>query len=440
MWASTSRRSPLSGSRWSRPLSTDTAAADRRRGCRIGISGRSPRADRGVPIALVPVKAVIIGAGMGGASAAIALKQLGLEVEVYEQVTENKPVGAAISVWSNGVRCLNHLGLEEETAALGGIVDSMSYVDAFTGDTMCRFSMQPLIDEVGQRPYPIARAELQLMLMNAFGHDDINFGKKMVAVHDGPAQATVEFADGTSASGDIVIGADGAKSLTRDYVLGSPVERRYAGYVNFNGLVPVDERIGPATEWTTYVGDSRRVSVMPVAGNRFYFFFDVPMPEGVPFERGTAREVLAEEFAAWAPGVHTLIGALDPGATNRVEIYDTDPFHTWVRGRVAVLGDAAHNTTPDIGQGGCSAMEDAVALQFAFRDNPDDPHAALAAYEASRTERAADLVLRARKRCDVTHGKEPEKTAAWYEELRHEDGTNVIRGIVGNIVGGPLTA
>ncbi len=248
----------------------------------------------------------------------------------------------------------------------------MSYVDGFTGDTMCRFSMQPLIDEVGQRPYPIARAELQQMLMDAYGFDDIHFGKEMVAVRSDENRATVEFADGTTDSGDIVIGADGARSLAREYVLGGPVARRYAGgYVNFNGLVEVDEKIGPATEWTTYVGDSRRVSVMPVAGNRFYFFFDVPMPEGVPFERGTAREVLAAEFADWAPGVQTLIAELDPATTNRVEILDLDPFDIWVKGRVAVLGDAAHNTTPpDIGQGGCSAMEDAVALQFAFRDHP----------------------------------------------------------------------
>ncbi len=388
------------------------------------------------------MKAVIIGAGMGGMSAAIALRQVGIETEVYERVTENKPVGAAISVWSNGVKCLNYLGLAEQTARLGGIVDTMSYLDAHTGETMCRFSMQPLIDEVGQRPYPIARAELQLMLMEAYGLDAINFGMKMVSVSnsgDGSA-ATATFADGTTVSADVIIGADGASSITREYVLGGPVTRRYAGYVNFNGLVDNDEAIGPATEWTTYVGDGKRVSVMPVADGRFYFFFDVVEPEGLAYEKGSAREVLRSHFGQWAPGVQALIDKLDPTTTNRVEILDLDPFHTWVKGRIAVLGDAAHNTTPDIGQGGCSAMEDAVALQFSFRDNPDDVYAALAAYEAGRTERAGELVLRARKRCDVTHGKDPEKTAAWYDELRTEDGTNIIRGIVGNIVGGPLTS
>ena len=385
------------------------------------------------------MKAIIIGAGMGGMSAAIALRQIGIETAVYERVTENKPVGAAISVWSNGVKCLNYLGLEEQTARLGGIVDSMSYIDGFTGDTMCRFSMQPLIDEVGQRPYPIARADLQMMLMEAYGLDDINFGMKMVSVRDGADTATATFADGTTASADVIIGADGASSATREYVLGGPVTRRYAGYVNFNGLVETDDRIGPATEWTTYVGDGKRVSVMPVADGRFYFFFDVVEPQGTPFDKGSAREVLRSHFAGWAPGVQALIDTLDPATTNRVEILDIDPFHTWVKGRVAVLGDAAHNTTPDIGQGGCSAMEDAIALQWAFKDHPDDVHGALLAYQHARTERAAELVLRARKRCDVTHAKDRDTTEQWYRELREEDGTNIIRGIVGNIVGGPVT-
>lgn len=386
------------------------------------------------------MKAIVIGAGMGGTSAALALRQIGVDVEVYEQIRENKPVGAAISVWSNGVKCLNHLGLAAETRAIGGRMDAMSYIDGLTGETMCRFSLLPLIEAVGQRPYPIARAELQLMLMEAFGLDQINFGKKMTAVSGGAGAATVEFADGTRAGGDVVVCADGAKSLAREYVLGRPTPRRYAGYVNFNGLVAADEAIGPADEWTTYVGEGKRASVMPVAGNRFYFFFDVPGPAGLPYEPGTAKELLGAAFAHWPGGVRALVEAVDPAATNRVEIFDLDPFDTWTRGRVALLGDAAHNTTPDIGQGGCSAMEDAVALQFAFQKHPQDPLAALREYERSRAKRAGELVLRARKRCDVTHAKDAAATQAWYDELRREDGTNVIRGIVGNILGGPLTS
>ncbi|HEY5856794.1 MAG TPA: FAD-dependent urate hydroxylase HpxO [Aldersonia sp.] len=384
------------------------------------------------------MKAVIVGAGMGGLSAGIALKRIGWDVEIYEQVVENKPVGAAISVWSNGVKCMNYLGLEQEMAELGGRLESMAYRDGFTGETMTEFSLSPLVEQVGQRPYPVARAELQQMLMHAFGIDEIKFGMRMVDVSTDGGSASATFADGTTATGDIVVGADGARSRTREYVLGGPVERRYAGYVNFNGLVPVDEAVGPAAQWTTYVGAGKRVSVMPVAGDRFYFFFDVPLPPGLDYDRAAAKEVLTEYFDGWAEPVQKLIASLDPMTTHRVEIFDIDPFHTWVKGRVALLGDAAHNTTPDIGQGGCSAMEDAVVLAMALQINTLGVEDALERYAKRRTERAGDLVLRARKRCDVTHAKDPEVTAAWYEELRHEDGSNIIRGIASNIEGNPL--
>jgi len=384
------------------------------------------------------VKIIIIGAGIGGASAGIALRRLGHDVEIYEQVTENRPVGAAISVWPNGVKVLNWLGLGPQTAALGGRMEYMSYREAFTGETMCRFSMDPVTERMGQRPYPIARAELQAMLMDAFGEKEIRFGKRMAGLEQDERSVTVTFADGTTAVGDVLIAADGAKSLARSYVVGAELERRYAGYVNFNGLVEADPSIAPPDQWTLWVGEGKRVSVMPVGGGRFYFFFDVVEPPGLPYERGSARETLAGHFAGWAPPVQRLISVLDPATTNRVEIFDLDPFHTWVRGRVALLGDAAHNTTPDIGQGGCSALEDTVMLERAFATTTISVPDTLVRYAAARTQRAGDLVLWARRRAELMHGSDPAQTEAWYASLRDEDGTNVLRGIIGNMVDNPL--
>lgn len=386
-------------------------------------------------------RAVIIGAGIGGAAAGIALTRLGYDVEIYDQITENRPVGAAISVWSNGVKALNWLGLEAETAALGGRMDTMAYRDGRTGATMCEFSLAPVTRAMGQRPYPIARAELQQMLIDAYearSGRPVRFGRRMTSLAQHDDLVEVSFADGTRVTADLVIAADGARSVARAYVLGRQAQPRYAGYVNVNGLVDVDPRIGPPQQWTTYVADGMRASVMPVAGDRFYFFLDVRAPAGIGHDPNGIRGELDRHFDGWAPGVQHLISVLDPATTNRVEIHDTDPFDTWVRGRVALLGDAAHHTTPDIGQGGCLALEDVVVLERVLATTTLGLEDALRRYQAARAPRAAELVLRARKRCDVTHAADPAVTQAWYEELRREDGSGVLAGIIGNMAGNPL--
>lgn len=388
------------------------------------------------------MKIIIIGAGIGGLSAGIGLKKQGHQVTVYERVEKILPVGAAISVWSNGVKCLNYLGLTEKVKALGGDMANLAYMDGFTGDVMTQFSLQPLIDEVGQKPYPVSRAELQYMLMEEFGMGDIKLGVSLVNIEQDLSnlngQVKAFFSDGTIQTADLLIGSDGTHSLCREYVLGKKIERRYAGYVNWNGLVEIDESIAPADQWTTFVGEGKRVSLMPIAGGRFYFFFDVPLPVGLPNERDNYKTLLKQYFTGWCEPVQKLIDKIDPAKTNRVEIHDIEPFDTWIKGRVVLLGDSAHGTTPDIGQGGCQALEDSIYLTRSLAINTNSLDDALQRYVAVRAPRANHLVMVARKRCGVTHGEDPAATQAWYDELRQEDGERIMRGIINNIKGNPL--
>nr|WP_314689325.1 FAD-dependent urate hydroxylase HpxO [uncultured Pantoea sp.] len=384
------------------------------------------------------MKIIIIGAGIGGMSAAIALERAGFETEVYEAVAEMKPVGAAISVWPNGVKCLNSLGLKQPLRALSGNMAWMAYHDARSGAPLTRFSLAPLVQQTGEYPAPVSRAGLQAMLLDNYGRTRVRFGRRVTHAEQTSQGVTAFFADGSEAAGDLLVAADGTHSVLREAVLGERVTRRYAGYVNWNGLITADEAIAPADQWTTFVGDGKRVSLMPIAGNRFYFFFDVPLPAGLAQDRTMLRADLSGYFAGWAEPVQRLIAQLDPLTTNRVEIHDTDPFTRFVRGRMALLGDAAHSTTPDIGQGGCAAMEDAVVLAQTLATHSLGVEDALLRYEARRLDRTRDLVLKARKRCDITHGKEPALTAAWYEALKTESGERVLAGMCDTISGGPM--
>lgn len=380
----------------------------------------------------------IIGAGMGGLTTGIALKKFGHRVTIYEQAEQILPVGAAISLWSNGVKCLNYLGLTEQVAKLGGQMNDLAYIDGLNGEVMTQFSLAPLIEEVGQRPYPVSRAELQNMLMDAFGRQDIQLGKRMVSIEDKGQYVEIGFQDGSTVSAALLIGADGTHSMTRQYVLGKQVERRYAGYVNWNGLVEISEDLAPAQQWTTFVGEGKRASLMPVAEHRFYFFFDVPLPAGLENQRSEYKILLKQYFSGWCSQVQCLIDSIDEQKTNRVEIHDIEPFTQFYKGSVVILGDAAHSTTPDIGQGGCQAMEDAVYLARALQINTLGLEDALKRYQNKRNERANELLLRARKRCDVTHMKDEQITQDWYADLRKEQGAHIMKGIISNIVGNPL--
>lgn len=380
---------------------------------------------------------VIVGAGMGGLTSALALKQAGHSVEVYDRAAVLRPAGAGVSLWSNGVKVLCRLGLGPALRGVGGMMRQMCYRTK-TGELLTRFSLEPLVAAVGQRPYPVARSDLQRILLEAVGSEHVRLGATCVGVEQDARSATAVFADGHRARGDLVVAADGTHSLLRAAALGHPVERRYVGYVNFNGLVPASDELAPLDTWVTFVGDRQRASLMPVGGGRFYFFFDVPLEPGRPVPAGGVAAELSRCFAGWADPVQRLIARLDPERVTRGEIHDLDPLPRLVSGRLVLLGDAAHSTAPDLGQGGCQAMEDAWVLANVLSSHDQGVQDALLRYQAERLERVTEIIVRARRRSDVTHGVDLDAMRAWYEELAREDGASILSALCRTIQGGPL--
>ena len=382
------------------------------------------------------LKAIIIGAGMAGLTAGIAMRQAGYEVEIYEKTSKLRPAGAGISLWSNGIKVLNKLGLGKEVAAIGGEMNRMEYL-SHKGESLNNINLLPFIEQVGQRPYPVSRTDLQQMMLDAFGEADVHMGMRCVEVKQDADSATAIFEDGTTATGDVVIGADGIHSVVRTYLNGGKIEPRYAGYVNWNGLVDASPDLAPSDVWVIYVGEGKRASMMPVGDNRFYYFMGCPKPQGTQKPEDLRAE-LKETFAGWVQPVQNLIEKLDPEQTNRLEISDIDPLPQLVKGRIALVGDSAHATTPTLGQGGCQAMEDAEVLCRYLVTTNISVEDALKRYEAERKERVANLVLKARKRTDTIYNKEPDLTQQWYEQLKQEQEKDVTDAIAKIILAGPL--
>ncbi|MCP1118067.1 FAD-dependent monooxygenase [Robbsia andropogonis] len=408
---------------------------------------------------------IVAGAGIGGLGVALALQQAGHRVRLFERTRALRPVGAAISVWPNGVKVLRALGVGAPLDAAAGKMDRMSYHDR-DGGLMARFSLQPLYDKVQERAKPIARMALQQLLLDAVGAHHVQLGATCERYEQDGAGVTVHLTNGSTHRADLFVVSDGSRSRLRDQVAGQVISRRYRGYVNWNGRIRIAPELGVADEWTQFVGDHRRVSLMPMGGDAFYFFFDVPLSDpsvlGIEMERrqiapdGTAslageaafpkqvdperhRRVLCDHFDGWAPPVRYLIERMDPAVIANVAIHDTDPVPRLADRRVVMIGDAAHAMAPDLGQGGCQALEDAWVLARALDgEHVGDIVAALRHYEQQRLPRVHDIVERARKRAAVIHGDDPVQTQAWYDALRAETGADVIAGLHKTIDGGPI--
>ncbi|MGN6561675.1 MAG: FAD-dependent monooxygenase, partial [Thermomicrobiales bacterium] len=236
----------------------------------------------------------------------------------------------------------------------------------------------------------IHRADLHQILLDALGADIVYLGRECVDLAEQADGVRATFTDGSCAVGAVLIGADGLRSVVRTHLWGA-APPRYAGYTAWRG---VTQASAPAIagEWW---GCGVRFGAVPLNEGRVYWFASVTAPEGGADPPGERKRTLLRRFDGWDVPVLTLIAATGEAAILRNDIYDRAPLPRWGRGRVTLLGDAAHPMTPNLGQGAGQALEDAVVLGACLGAS-SDPASALRAYEERRRARTAAVVRQSR--------------------------------------------
>ncbi|MFD6102152.1 FAD-dependent monooxygenase [Nocardia salmonicida] len=319
--------------------------------------------------------AIVVGGGIGGMAAALALAGRGWSVEVLERAPEVAEVGSGISLWSNALRALDALGVGDTVRAQG-----MAEVSAGIRDDRGRWLSRTDVATLRARfgaPVVIHRARLLDILRAALDEGSVRTG---VTVREVRTDGTVVHSAGTACA-DLVVGADGIRSVVRRAVCGD-VAPRYAGYTAWRAVVDIDEAL---TEFGETWGRGARFGMAPLADGRVYCF---AVYNAVENATGSLAEV-RDLFENWHHPIPALLAAADPDTVLHNDIYDLPALPTFTAGRIALLGDAAHAMTPNLGQGGCQALEDAVVLGR-LAGEPDG----LARYDRERRPRTAMITER----------------------------------------------
>jgi 2-polyprenyl-6-methoxyphenol hydroxylase-like FAD-dependent oxidoreductase len=351
--------------------------------------------------------AVVIGGGIGGLAAACGLRAAGWEPVVYERSPELREVGAGLSVAPNAARALEWLGLGESFRAAAqpqGIG-----VKSRSGRWMVRLRELDLVGRYGAPMYAMHRAELHGILMDAVGSDGVRRGHRAVSVDDHPDGATVRFetpAGATEVAADLVIVADGVHSRTRCALFPDHSGATHAGYVCWRGIAPAGAAAPQEHPmWTDTWGRGARFGAAPLTGGRVFWYASAGGSEGSMAQ--VRLSDLRERFGGWHDPIAALLDASDPATLLRNDIYYLgDPLPGFAVGRVGLLGDAAHAVTPDIGQGACLAVEDAVVLAQSLARH-SDPATALRAYDRARRPRTQKLAALSGRSARVQQARHP---------------------------------
>jgi len=331
------------------------------------------------------MKIAIIGGGIGGLTTALALARAGIEALVFEQAPALLDVGAAIAVWPNAMRVLQQLGVGREVIEKAGVIKQVRWLN-WDGASFRRVRFP----EHDAPAVALHRADLQHILLQAVPEKLIHLGKRFESYRQQGSEIQASFADNSTINCNLLIGADGLHSRAREQAFqdGSPL---YRGYTLWRGIAAnTPAALEPLTAIELF-GRGQRFGIGPIGHGRTGWWATKNEPPGAAAEDASEHQSkLLKLFRDWHAPVIELIGQTPSATILRNIAYDRPPINKWSDGRMILLGDAAHPTTPNLGQGGCMAIEDAATLARCLASHKDIPQA-LRRFETLRHKRTAAL-------------------------------------------------
>jgi 2-polyprenyl-6-methoxyphenol hydroxylase-like FAD-dependent oxidoreductase len=356
---------------------------------------------------------LVIGAGIGGLATAQALLRLGHQVRVYEAAAELREIGAGVVLGANAMRALDELGLHDAVRPAGSTLTTVGLYNEH-GRVLNRADTSGFTAQLGYDNVGILRADLQRELLRALPPGVVQLGHRLARFEQTATHVTAHFENGTQATADALVAADGIRSPVRRQLLPAS-QPRYAGYTCWravvHGSIPGLPTIGSSETW----GRTGRFGLVPVADGRLYWFACVNSPApGNPVFKAYRVADLQRQFAGFHAPIPQVLAATADADLLWGDLYDLAPLASLAFGRVLLLGDAGHATTPNLGQGAGMAVEDAAVLARCLRAAPADVPAAFRAFDRQRLPRTRRIVAQSR-----LLGQLAQFTPPWLAPLRN---------------------
>ena len=316
----------------------------------------------------------ILGGGIGGLSTAIALKQAGFEVDVYERHSRPSEIGAGIVCWPNASFVLEQLGVLKLVAKVSGSLSNMNRFSS-DGESLGSLDITQLNQLMAYPSYSVIRKELMSILTQRALELSINIHYQHDVIslsHNDDDKVRVQFSNGKKIEPDIIVGADGRmNSLARKYVNGNN-EPVYQGFINWIGVFECKDEVFTELSVSDYWGTGERFGIVPISKTKAYWAGGVVSQNIDEITPDLYKSELRLLFASWPEPIIQIINETPLSRINKIYVHDHNPINIWHKNNLILLGDAAHSALPTSGQGACQALEDAWHFVHCLKENLND--------------------------------------------------------------------